>query len=78
MALNKSLVEEFKNRFGFNLPLNANLFFLEGYCRVVGAVDLADKIAVALEQKIADEVFNDDAIYNKWLKQQPTTKQTTE
>jgi len=54
-TLNKSLVEEFNNRFGFNLPLDANLYFLEGYCRVVHAHDLADNIAVANEQKLTEK-----------------------
>jgi hypothetical protein len=52
MTPNKTLVEKFNERFGFQLPLDTNLFFLEGYCRVVHAIDLADKIAVAIEQDL--------------------------
>jgi len=43
--MNNPLIQEFNERFGFQLPMDTNLFFLEGYCRVVHAHDLADKIA---------------------------------
>ena len=46
MIMNNALIQEFNERFGFQLPMDTNLFFLEGYCRVVHAHDLADKIAV--------------------------------
>jgi len=53
--MNNALIQEFNERFGFQLPNDTNLFFLEGYCRVVHAHDLADNIAVANEQKLTEK-----------------------
>jgi len=55
MIMNNALIQEFNERFGFQLPNDTNLFFLEGYCRVVHAHDLADNIAVANEQKLTEK-----------------------
>ena len=50
MTPSQVIIAKFNARFGFHLPDDTNLFFIEGYCRVVHAVDLADEIKTVIEQ----------------------------